>query len=167
MTTIPPYRHELRHVVKPLADAFTAKRERAFHRRFSDILDELERLITEDAWDLNSLEEQYCEVVTKCRESPRDVMVCDFGTPSHYYCIVKEVIDRDEVVNRVSNGSLLQETETAGITKQRRPGEGVVSDPNTNSESSDDRSDSQAKTEDESEDDIREELEEEFSDLLQ
>ena len=73
MPRLPPYRHELRHVVKPLVDAFTADRERADHRRFESVLDAIAAGIQDDQWSVQTIEQQYCTVVSKCRENPQEV----------------------------------------------------------------------------------------------
>jgi hypothetical protein len=48
-------------------------------------------------------------------------LVYDYGTPSHYYCIVKEVYDPPQVDTVLSKTDLIAETETAAIVDQKRP----------------------------------------------
>ena len=48
-------------------------------------------------------------------------MVYDFGTPSHYYCIVKEVYDLDEIQNLLDEREPIAATETAAIIDEKRP----------------------------------------------
>lgn len=103
------------------------------------------------------------------RDGDRLSMVCDFGTPSRYYCIVKEVIVEDELETRFSEASFLYETDTAGIVKQRRPGSDTVdtgSNSGNSNTSSEDTGDDKRKSDDEEDVDVREELEDEFSDLI-
>lgn len=54
-------------------------------------------------------------------EGDRLSLVYDFGTPSHYYCIVKEVYDPPQVDTVLSKTDLIAETETAAIVDQKRP----------------------------------------------
>lgn len=58
-------------------------------------------------------------------EGDRLSLVQDFGTPSHFYCIVKEVYDPAEL-DEVLDASLdwrevISETDTAAIVDQKRP----------------------------------------------
>jgi len=48
-------------------------------------------------------------------------MVYDFGTPSHYYCIVKDVYDPDEIERLLDEHDLITATETAAIVDEKRP----------------------------------------------
>ena len=48
-------------------------------------------------------------------------MVYDFGTPSHYYCIVKEVYSGDEIENFLKEREPIATTETAAIINEKRP----------------------------------------------
>ena len=48
-------------------------------------------------------------------------MVYDFGTPSHYYCIVKEVYSGDEIENFLKEREPIATTETAAIIDEKRP----------------------------------------------
>jgi hypothetical protein len=48
-------------------------------------------------------------------------MVYDFGTPSHYYCIVKEVYDPEEIENLLEERDPFAATETAAIIDEKRP----------------------------------------------
>jgi hypothetical protein len=53
-------------------------------------------------------------------EGDRLSLVYDFGTPSHYYCIVKEVYGPDKLGALVAETDLIAETETAAIVNQTR-----------------------------------------------
>ncbi|EMA50527.1 hypothetical protein C448_01374 [Halococcus morrhuae DSM 1307] len=48
-------------------------------------------------------------------------MVYDFGTPSHYYCIVKDVYDPDEIERLLDEREPIAATATAAIIDQKRP----------------------------------------------
>lgn len=48
-------------------------------------------------------------------------MVYDFGTPSHYYCIVKEVYDPGEIEKLLEERDPIVATETAAIIDEKRP----------------------------------------------
>jgi hypothetical protein len=48
-------------------------------------------------------------------------LVYDFGTPAHFYCIVKEIYEPAELDSLVANNDLIVETETAAIVDQKRP----------------------------------------------
>jgi len=54
-------------------------------------------------------------------EGDRLSLVYDFGTPSHYYCIVKEVYDSDDLDSLLADDDLIAETETAAVVDQKRP----------------------------------------------
>jgi hypothetical protein len=54
-------------------------------------------------------------------EGDRLSMVYDFGTPSHYYCIVKEVYDPNEIEKRLDEPKPITATETAAIVNEKRP----------------------------------------------
>lgn len=54
-------------------------------------------------------------------EDDRLSMVYDFGTPSHYYCIVKEVYDSDEIRDLLDERESIATTKTAAIIDQKRP----------------------------------------------
>lgn len=54
-------------------------------------------------------------------EGDRLSLVYDYGTPSHYYCIVKEVYDPPQLDAMLSDTDLIAETETAAIVDQKRP----------------------------------------------
>ncbi|MEF8814791.1 MAG: hypothetical protein V5A55_13375 [Halovenus sp.] len=54
-------------------------------------------------------------------EGDRLSLVYDFGTPSHYYCIVKEVYEPAELDSLLADTDLIAETETAAIIDQKRP----------------------------------------------
>lgn len=55
------------------------------------------------------------------QEGDRLSMVYDFGTPSHYYCIVKEVYDPDEIDDLLAEADTITETDTAAIIDEKRP----------------------------------------------
>jgi len=54
-------------------------------------------------------------------EGDRLSMIYDFGTPSHYYCIVKEVYSGDEIENFLKEREPIATTETAAIIDEKRP----------------------------------------------
>jgi len=55
------------------------------------------------------------------REGDRLSMVYDFGTPSQYYCIVKEVYDPDEIDDILAETDTITGTDTAAIIAEKRP----------------------------------------------
>ncbi len=48
-------------------------------------------------------------------------MVYDFGTPSHYYCIVKDVYEPPELAEIVERDDVIASTDTAAIVREKRP----------------------------------------------
>jgi hypothetical protein len=48
-------------------------------------------------------------------------MVYDFGTPSHYYCIVKKIYDSDEIETLLDERDPIRATATAAIIDEKRP----------------------------------------------
>jgi hypothetical protein len=54
-------------------------------------------------------------------EGDRLSLVYDFGTPSHYYCIIKEVYELAEFDSLLGDTDLIAETDTAAIVDQKRP----------------------------------------------
>lgn len=54
-------------------------------------------------------------------ERDRLSLVYDFGTPSHYYCIVKEIYEPAELDSLLADTDLIAETDTAAIVEQKRP----------------------------------------------
>jgi len=48
-------------------------------------------------------------------------LVYDFGTPSHYYCIVKEVYEPDELTPVLDDNDVIASTDTAAIVREKRP----------------------------------------------
>jgi hypothetical protein len=48
-------------------------------------------------------------------------LVYDFGTPSHYYCIVKDVYEREEVDEGLESDDVITSTDTAAIVREKRP----------------------------------------------
>jgi hypothetical protein len=53
-------------------------------------------------------------------EGDRLSLVYDFGTPSHYYCIVKEVYEPDEIDGVLDDSNVISSTETAAIVREKR-----------------------------------------------
>jgi hypothetical protein len=47
-------------------------------------------------------------------------LVYDFGTPSHYYCIVKDVYEPEEIDEMFADDNLITTTDTAAIVKEKR-----------------------------------------------
>jgi hypothetical protein len=56
----------------------------------------------------------------KLWEGDRLSLVYDFGTPRHYYCIVKEVYEDPSDIDTITEDPIA-ETETAAIVKEKRP----------------------------------------------
>jgi len=54
------------------------------------------------------------------REGDRLSLVYDFGTPSHYYCIVNEVYE-SERLHEVLNDDVITSTDTAAIVDEKSP----------------------------------------------
>jgi len=54
------------------------------------------------------------------REGDRLSLVYDFGTPSHYYCIVKDVYKPDRL-DEVLDTDVITSNDAAAIVKQKRP----------------------------------------------
>jgi hypothetical protein len=52
-------------------------------------------------------------------EGDRLSLVYDFGTPAHYYCIVKEVYDPEEIDTLLAENDPITETDTAAIINQK------------------------------------------------
>ena len=48
-------------------------------------------------------------------------LVYDFGTPSHYYCIVKEVYEPAEIDEILEGNDVIASTDTAAIIREKRP----------------------------------------------
>ncbi|MDL0145239.1 hypothetical protein PNP83_09470 [Halobacterium salinarum] len=48
-------------------------------------------------------------------------LVYDFGTPSRYYCIVKEVYEPAEIDDVLETDNVITATDTAGIVREKRP----------------------------------------------
>jgi len=57
----------------------------------------------------------------RLQESDRLSLVYDFGTPSHYYCIVKEVYEPDRLDEVLAEDNVITSTDTAAIVKEKRP----------------------------------------------
>jgi len=55
------------------------------------------------------------------REGDRLSLVYDFGTPSHYYCIVKAVYEPDRIDAVIDDSEPITATETAAIVREKRP----------------------------------------------
>jgi len=56
----------------------------------------------------------------RLREGDRLSLVYDFGTPSHYYCIVKDVYEPDGL-DEVLDDEVITSTDTAAIVAEKRP----------------------------------------------
>jgi hypothetical protein len=56
----------------------------------------------------------------RLREGDRLSLIYDFGTPSHYYCIVKDVYEPDRL-DEVLNDDVITSTEIAAIVREKRP----------------------------------------------
>lgn len=54
-------------------------------------------------------------------EGDRLSLVYDFGTPSHFYCLVKEIYEPAELDSILADEDLVATTETAAIVEQKRP----------------------------------------------
>jgi len=54
-------------------------------------------------------------------EGDRLSLVYDFGTPSHYYCIVKEVYEPDELDAVLDDNNVITSTDTAAVVREKRP----------------------------------------------
>ncbi|TKX74604.1 hypothetical protein EXE46_07830 [Halorubrum sp. GN11_10-6_MGM] len=54
-------------------------------------------------------------------EGDRLGLVYDFGTPSHYYCIVKEVYEPDELETVLDDNDVITSTDTAAVVREKRP----------------------------------------------
>lgn len=63
------------------------------------------------------------EVAERARlwEGDRLSMVYDFGTPSHYYCIVETVHEPDEIDTLLEEADVIAATDTAAIVAEKRP----------------------------------------------
>jgi hypothetical protein len=48
-------------------------------------------------------------------------LVYDFGTPAHFYCLVKEVYELEELDSVLTESNPIAETETAAIVQEKRP----------------------------------------------
>jgi hypothetical protein len=57
----------------------------------------------------------------RLREGDRLSLVYDFGTPSHYYCIVKDVYEPDRLDEVLDDDNAITSTDTAAIVKEKRP----------------------------------------------
>lgn len=73
MVYLPPYRHELRGVVKPFVDVLTARHDRQVHKRFQNTMGELETLLAAGDIPRENPKAVYLTTVEKCRESPTEV----------------------------------------------------------------------------------------------
>jgi uncharacterized Zn ribbon protein len=54
-------------------------------------------------------------------DGDRLTLVYDFGTPSHYYCLVKGVYEPDEIDTVIHDSDVFASTETAAIVREKRP----------------------------------------------
>lgn len=81
--------------------------------------------VTEYEWPSDTLASEItiAEVAERANlwEGDRLSLVYDFGTPSHYYCIVKEVYEPEELDSILADTDLIAATETAAIIDQKRP----------------------------------------------
>jgi len=59
--------------------------------------------------------------LARLREGDRLSLVYDFGTPSHYYCIVKEVYEPDVLDDVLDGDNVITSTDTAAIVREKRP----------------------------------------------
>jgi hypothetical protein len=48
-------------------------------------------------------------------------LVYDFGTPSYYYCIVKDVYGPSELAEILERDDVIVSTDTAAIVREKRP----------------------------------------------
>jgi len=56
----------------------------------------------------------------RLQEGDRLSLVYDFGTPSHYYCIVKDVYEPEKMNEMLGGDDLIRSTDTAAIVKEKR-----------------------------------------------
>lgn len=75
----PPYRHELRKIVTPMADLLTSRQNPADTLRFKEILDELESLITSRSFPVDDPKSVYLRVIEACKETPGTVTDTDLA----------------------------------------------------------------------------------------
>ena len=54
-------------------------------------------------------------------EGDRLSMVSDFGTPSHYYCIVEDVYELEEIDDILDGSDVIASTDTTAIIREKRP----------------------------------------------
>jgi hypothetical protein len=54
-------------------------------------------------------------------EGDRLSLVYNLGTPSHYYCLVKEVYEPDEIDTVLDDSDVIASTDTAAIVREKRP----------------------------------------------
>ncbi|QLH82332.1 N-6 DNA methylase [Halosimplex pelagicum] len=73
MVYLPPYRHELRGMVKPFVDALTARHDRLVHKRFQSTMDELEDLLVTESVPRENAKDVYLSTIEKCRDDASDV----------------------------------------------------------------------------------------------
>ncbi|MEF8978197.1 MAG: hypothetical protein V5A39_04915 [Haloarculaceae archaeon] len=57
----------------------------------------------------------------RLQDGDRLSLVYDFGTPSHYYCIVKDVYEPEEIDEILGGNDVISATDTAAIVKEKRP----------------------------------------------
>jgi hypothetical protein len=57
----------------------------------------------------------------RLQDGDRLSLVYDFGTPSHYYCIVKDVYEPEEIDEIFGCNDVVSATDTAAIVKEKRP----------------------------------------------
>jgi hypothetical protein len=57
----------------------------------------------------------------RLQDGDRLSLIYDFGTPSRYYCIVKEVYEPDELDEALDDDNTISSTDTAAIVREKRP----------------------------------------------
>ena len=57
----------------------------------------------------------------RLREGDRLSLVYDFGTPSYYYCIVKDIYEPEKLDKVLDDNNVITSTDTAAIVTEKRP----------------------------------------------
>ena len=57
----------------------------------------------------------------RLQDGDRLSLIYDFGTPSHYYCIIKDVYEPDELDEALDDDNTISSTDTAAIVREKRP----------------------------------------------
>jgi hypothetical protein len=73
MVYLPPYRHELRGMVKPFVDVLTARHDRLVHKRFQSVMDEIEDLLANVEVPRENAKDVYLSTIKRCRDNPAEV----------------------------------------------------------------------------------------------